>query len=112
MLNVFDNQLNVVYLLDIYEFDFINFYVCGKIDIGGNFQNLMVFFYVLNVVNQYVNFLVIFKFGGLVLDICLILGRIGQDLYSLFSGEGFCGEEGVGQVIDLLIIIVYLVKNF
>lgn len=111
MLNASDNQLNVVYLSDIHESDPNNPYACGKIDTGGNFQNLMAFFYALNVVNQYVNLPATLKLGGLALDTCSTPGRIGQDLYSLLSGEGLCGEEGVGQVIDPSTIIVHLAKN-
>lgn len=111
MLNASDNQLNVVYLSDIHESDPNNPYACGKIDTGGNFQNLMAFFYALNVVNQYVNLPATLKLGGLALDTCSTPGRIGQDLYSLLSGEGLCGEEGVGQVVDPSTIIVQLAKN-
>lgn len=82
MLNASDNQLNVVYLSDIHESDPNNPYACGKIDTGGNFQNLMAFFYALNVVNQYVNLPATLKLGGLALDTCSTPGRIGQDLYS------------------------------
>ncbi|XP_061163158.1 uncharacterized protein LOC133172311 isoform X1 [Saccostrea echinata] len=111
MLNASRNQLNVVYLSDIHESDPYNPYACGKIDTASNFQNLMAFFYALNLVNQYVNFPATLKLGGIALDTCSTTGRIGQDLYSLLSGEGICGDEGVGQVIDPSTIVVHLAKN-
>lgn len=107
------NDLNVVYISDIHATDPNNPYGCGAINTGSSFQNLMAFFYAIQLINdnQALKLPASLKLGGVALDTCSSPNRIGQDLYSLLSGEGICGAERSGQVVDPSSIISYLAKN-
>ncbi|XP_052073187.1 uncharacterized protein LOC127711238 isoform X3 [Mytilus californianus] len=113
MLKESTNDLNLVYISDIHAADPYNSFACGPIDTASNFQNLMAFYYAMDLVNQNVDnrYPATLKLGGIALDTCSSASRIGQDLYSLLSGEGICGTGNEGQVISPSTVIVHLAKN-
>ncbi|KAK3083711.1 hypothetical protein FSP39_001860 [Pinctada imbricata] len=73
----------------------------------------MAFFYAINLVNSNSDLKLpaSLKLGGMALDACSTPSRIGQDMYSLLSGESICGSQTTGQVIDPSTIVVHLTKN-
>ncbi|XP_067683866.1 uncharacterized protein [Haliotis asinina] len=110
MLRDNQNDLNLVYVADIHSNDPKNLFGCGAINTGFQFQNLMAFFYAIESVNNNTNrrFPTSLQFGGLALDTCDQQYRLGQDLYSLISGEGLCGTGQQGQVIPPSTIVAFI----
>lgn len=113
MLKESPNDLNLVYISDIHAADPYNKFACGPIDTQSNFQNLVAFYYAMDLVNQNTDsrYPSSLKLGGIALDTCSSSSRIGQDLYSLLSGEGICGTDNEGQVLSPSTIMVHLAKN-
>lgn len=106
-------DLNIVYISAIHKMDPTNPYGCGEISTGGDFQNLMAFFYAINSVNENVNLKLpsSLKLGGLALDTCSRPNRIGQDIFSLLSGEGICNSQDSSQIIAPSSIVSFLAKD-
>lgn len=113
MLKESPNDLNIVYVSDIHSTNPTNQFACGPIDTASNFQNLMAFYYAIDLVNQNTDnrYPSSLKLGGIALDTCSSASRIGQDLYSLLSGEGICRSGNEGQVLSPSTVIVHLAKN-
>ncbi|XP_033748674.1 LOW QUALITY PROTEIN: uncharacterized protein LOC117333478 [Pecten maximus] len=110
MKNDTDWGLYIAYVSDIHDRDPYNPYACGQIDTVGDFQNMMAFFYALNLVNSDTNLPATLKLGGIAFDTCSSSNRIGQDIYSLLSGEGIC-TENTGQVIPPSNLVAYIAKG-
>lgn len=105
-------DLNIVFISDIHNTDPANPMGCGAIDTGSNMQNLMAFLYAINLVNENAGsqFPASLKLGGVALDTCSQPSRIGQDVYSLLSGEPICGAND-GQVVPPSSVVAYIVRN-
>ncbi|XP_052799942.1 uncharacterized protein LOC128231322 [Mya arenaria] len=104
------NDLNIVFVSDIHK---ANGMGCGEIDTGSNMQNLLAFLFAIERVNANQNskFQASLKLGGVALDTCSQPSRIGQDVYSLLSGEPICGEKDGVQVIPASSAVAYMVRN-
>lgn len=93
--------LNIVAVFDVHMADSNGPGKCGRLNWMSDFQNLLAFFYAIETVNK--NYL--FKLsnslqlGGVAIDTCSNPSRIGQDIYSLLSGEGLCGVGGTDEMI-------------
>ncbi|XP_041349145.1 uncharacterized protein LOC121368478 [Gigantopelta aegis] len=92
-------DLNLVYVGAIHDRDPDNAFQCGPIFSDWHFQQLMAFFYAIELVNKDRNLPGSIKLGGLALDTCNQPMRLGQDMYSLLSGTAMCNSGSVGQVI-------------
>ncbi|KAL4223423.1 hypothetical protein ACF0H5_016893 [Mactra antiquata] len=106
-------DLNVVFVSDIHHANDDTTMGCGAIDTGSNLQTLMAFLYAIESVNTNADlrFPASLKLGGVALDTCSKPSRIGQDVYSLLSGEPVCGEEDGVQVVPPSSIVAYMVRN-
>ena len=113
MLQPSPENLNILYMSAVHAANPYDPYSCGDIDTNGNFQNLMAFFYAISLVNtnQDLKLPASLKLGGLALDTCDTPSRIGQDMYSLLSGEGICGAQNNGQVVDPSTLVVHMAKD-
>ncbi|XP_053375882.1 uncharacterized protein LOC123533311 isoform X2 [Mercenaria mercenaria] len=106
-------DLNIVFISDIHQSDPDNNLGCGAIDTASNMQNLFAFLYALESVNNNTEskFPGSLKLGGVALDTCSQSSRIGQDAYSLLSGEPVCGDKSETQVVPPASIVAYMVRN-
>lgn len=106
-------DLNVVFISDIHKADPNNELGCGAIDTTSSMQNLFAFLYALESVNANADskFPGSLKLGGVALDTCSQPSRIGQDAYSLLSGEPVCGDDKGTQVVPPASIVSYMVRN-
>ena len=104
-------DLNIVYITNIHESD--GNMGCGDIDSGSNFRNLMAFLYAIKLVNENsgLQFPGSLQLGGVALDACSQPSRIGQDVYSLLSGEFICDANVNEQVISPSSVVAYMVTN-
>lgn len=107
------NDLNIVFVSDIHKRDPNNNMACGAIDTGSQFQNLLAFIYAINLVNQNKDFGFppSMQLGGVALDTCSSTSRIGEDVYSLMSGEPVCSETNGKQVVPPSSIMAFMVRN-
>jgi len=107
------NDLNVVFVSDVHHADPDNPLACGAIDTGSNMHTLLGFLYALEEVNENRDskFQSSLKLGGIALDTCSNPSRIGQDVYSLLSGEPICGVQNGQQVVPPSSIVTYMVRN-
>ena len=105
-------DLNIAYISNIHEADPTSAMGCGAIDTGTNMQNLFAFLFALEMVNNNTNnlFPASLKLGGVALDTCSDPSRIGQDVYSLLSGEPVCGGPG-NQVVPPSSVVGYMVRD-
>ena len=92
-------DLNLVYVGAVHDRDPNNQFGCGSIFSDWHFQQIMAFFYAIELVNKDRNLPGSIKLGGLALDTCNQPMRLGQDMYSLLSGTALCNGGSVGQVI-------------
>lgn len=98
--------LNIVAVFDVHMADSNGPGKCGRLNWMSDFQNLLAFFYAIETVNK--NYL--FKLsnslqlGGVAIDTCSNPSRIGQDIYSLLSGEGLCGVGGTDEMVSFVVI--------
>ncbi|KAK6192475.1 hypothetical protein SNE40_003935 [Patella caerulea] len=92
-------DLNLVYVADVHLQSPTDPYKCGELASMSNFQTLLAFFYAINRVNNNERLSASLKLGGLAIDTCSNPMRIGQDIYSLLSGEGICQANSNGQII-------------
>lgn len=107
------NDLNIVFVSDVHHADPDNSLACGSIDTGSNMNTLMAFIYALEQVNANADsqFHASLKLGGIALDTCSNPSRIGQDVYSLLSGDPICGVNDGQQVVPPSSIVTYMVRN-
>lgn len=107
------NDLNVVFVSDVHHADPDNPLACGAIDTGSNMHTMLGFLYALEKVNANKDsiFQSSLKLGGIALDTCSNPSRIGQDVYSLLSGEPICGVNDGQQVVPPSSIVTYMVRN-
>ncbi|KAH3888879.1 hypothetical protein DPMN_012922 [Dreissena polymorpha] len=105
------NDLNIVFVSDIHNAQQDG--TCGSIDTGSNMQNLLAFLYAIELVNanKDLKFQASLKLGGVALDTCSQPNRIGEDVYSLLSGEPFCSVKDGGQVVSPSTVVAYMVSN-
>ena len=105
------NDLNIVFVSDIHQSD--GNLGCGAIDTGSNMQNLLAFLFAIDRVNENSGsrFQASLKLGGVALDTCSQPSRIGQDVYSLLSGEPICGDKEGQQVVPASSVVAYMVRN-
>lgn len=105
-------DLNIAYISNIHQSDPTSPMGCGPIDTGSNMQNLFAFLFAMEMVNNNTNnvFPSSLKLGGVALDTCSDPSRIGQDVYSLLSGEPICGSSG-GQVLPPSSVVGYMVRD-
>lgn len=108
-----EQDLNIVYVSDIHHTHPDNNLVCGNIDTGTNMQNLFAFLFAIEKINKNADFQFSgsLKLGGVALDTCSRPSRIGQDVYSLLSGEPICGETDGQQVVPPASVMAYMVRN-
>ncbi|KAL3856569.1 hypothetical protein ACJMK2_011304 [Sinanodonta woodiana] len=113
MLKKSSNDLNIVYVSDIHFRDPNNIFGCGAIDTASGFQNLLAFFYAIELVNNNTvqKFPSSLKLGGLALDSCSAPMRIGQDVYSLLSGEPICSTDNNEQPVPPATLVSFLAEN-
>lgn len=106
-------DLNIAFISDIHQADSANNLGCGAIDTGSNMQNLFAFLYAIESVNSNEDskFPGSLKLGGIALDTCSRPSRIGQDVYSLLSGEPICGDDSGTQVVPPASVVAYMVRN-
>ena len=105
-------DLNIAYVGNIHARDPSAPFGCGAIDTGSDMQNLFAFLFAIQMVNENQDsvFPSSLKLGGVALDTCSEPSRIGQDVYSLLSGEPVCGST-IGQVVPPASIVGYMVGD-
>ena len=105
-------DLNIAFVSSIHANDPAAPFGCGAIDTGSNMQNLFAFLFAIEMVNENKDsvFPSSLKLGGVALDTCSDPSRIGQDVYSLLSGEPICRSE-VGQAVPPSSIIGYMARD-
>lgn len=106
-----DYGLYVVFLSGIHKYDPYNPFTCGAMDTTGAFQTLMAFNYGLSLVNADPRLPATLKLGGIAMDTCSRPNRIGQDIFSLMSGEGVCGSNVPGQVVAPSDLVAFMARN-
>ena len=105
-------DLNIAYISAIHSADPSSPMGCGPIDTGSNMQNLFAFLFAIQQVNENKDnvFPASLKLGGVALDTCSDPSRIGQDVYSLLSGEPICRSSG-GQTVPPASVVGYMVRD-